>query len=190
MEQDFRAYTGYPLGIRQNNPGNIRKTNTKWQGEVPSATGFEAFQNVVYGLRALMINVHTLYTRDGKNTISKLISAWAPPNENDTKSYVKFVSEFMNVPENKKLVLNRGTYIALAKAIARFENGHAYAGLINENSYLQAYNAMPAEKKNDEPGQQCLATSRDLFIAIRNKQLELNELINQLEKVIDNECTH
>lgn len=44
-----------PRGLRNNNPGNIRLSSTKYQGEVqPSQdTAFKQFESMAYGYRAI-----------------------------------------------------------------------------------------------------------------------------------------
>lgn len=86
-------------GIRNNNPLNIRKGN-KWQGEREHQTDpvFEEFKSMEYGLRAgfkLMKNYieGRTATRVKYNTISKLVSRWAPPIENATDRYIRFVAD-------------------------------------------------------------------------------------------------
>lgn len=44
-----------PRGLRNNNPGNIRLSTTKWQGEVKGPDPvFCTFRSMPYGYRALM----------------------------------------------------------------------------------------------------------------------------------------
>jgi len=51
-------------GLRNNNPGNIRISDTPWQGKIPKAMNtdknkaFEQFESLEYGLRALMKNAY------------------------------------------------------------------------------------------------------------------------------------
>jgi len=81
-------------GIRNNNPGNIRHSSTKWVGEVKgSDPSFKTFSSPVFGIRAmakLLGNYQRFY---GLTTIRKMISRWAPPNENDTQAYIAHVCQ-------------------------------------------------------------------------------------------------
>lgn len=81
-----------PRGIRNNNPGNIRHSSTKWVGEVKgSDPSFKTFSSPVFGIRAmakLLGNYQRFY---GLNTIREMISRWAPPKENDTDAYIAHV---------------------------------------------------------------------------------------------------
>jgi hypothetical protein len=83
-----------------------------------------------YGIRA-MCKVILTYAQhrkadDGTNvdTISDIITRWAPPYENDTADYIKNVSEWSGVPADAVLDL-RATWVleALVRGITRQENG-------------------------------------------------------------------
>ena len=82
-------------GIRNNNPGNIRRTSINWRGEVPddlkTDSEFEQFIAPLFGIRAMVRDLRT-GARRGEDTIREIISQWAPPNENDTEAYIKSVS--------------------------------------------------------------------------------------------------
>ena len=83
-----------PRGIRNNNPLNIRKGND-WQGERTPQTdkSFEEFTTLEMGLRAGFIILRNYMTkRPPLQTISQIISRWAPTNENNTTAYIKEVS--------------------------------------------------------------------------------------------------
>jgi len=83
-----------PRGIRNNNPGNIRRNGDPWQGlaETQGDKEFFTFATPVYGIRALARTLITYQDRHGLRTIRQIISRWAPPVENDTESYVKAVT--------------------------------------------------------------------------------------------------
>lgn len=85
--------------VRNNNPGNIR-IGQPWQGLMPRSqmsteqaaeTQFAVFMTPMWGFRAMATIFHT-YSRRGKDTIRELISAWAPPSENDTEAYIAAVA--------------------------------------------------------------------------------------------------
>lgn len=83
-----------PRGIRNNNPLNIRKGNN-WQGErhPQTDTTFEEFTSIEMGLRAGFIILRSyLSKRPPINTISRIISRWAPTSENNTAAYIREVS--------------------------------------------------------------------------------------------------
>ena len=84
-------------GIRNNNPLNIRHSADQWQGACEEQTdnNFVQFQNMAYGYRAVWKTLQSYYNRfetQGKPfTVRNIISRWAPPNENDTEAYIRFV---------------------------------------------------------------------------------------------------
>jgi hypothetical protein len=127
-------------GIRNNNPGNIRKTNIKWAGEVVPGTdsAFEQFKSMAYGIRAMLVDIIGKHKR-GLDTIQELINVWAPPFENDTASYVKNVAARAGLPATAVFTPNKANFIAIAKAMAFSENG-ADALLIPDSDWNAGWN--------------------------------------------------
>ncbi len=116
-----------PRGIRNNNPGNIEINDSNaWEGKVPRAQNtdgrFEQFTSYAYGVRALIILLRN-YITGGRNTITIIFEAYAPPSENNTQNYIRFVSERIGIGANVTVPLNRNNIRTLAQAIARMENG-------------------------------------------------------------------
>lgn len=118
-----------PRGIRNNDPGNLRKTATPWLGKVAGADpAFESFDTPVDGLRALMVDLLTAYRRHGLDTCQSILNRFAPPFENDTLSYACDVAAVVGVgPQQTLVVSDPRILILLAKAIVRHENGAAWA---------------------------------------------------------------
>ncbi len=83
-----------PRGLRNNNPGNLRKSSATWIGKVsnPLESAFESFSSMDYGIRAAIKNAFTQWNK-GKDTIRTLVSIWAPPIENNTAAYVAAVAK-------------------------------------------------------------------------------------------------
>lgn len=116
-----------PRGIRNNNPGNIR-WGQKWQGLAENGreqdSSFCVFKSPEYGIRALaklLQNYQTLY---GLNTPRKIISRYAPPNENQTQAYIQSVALQLGIqPDSTADLTHDGTLMVFIKAIIRFENG-------------------------------------------------------------------
>jgi len=125
-------------GIRNNNPGNIRKGTKKiWLGEVwPSKdASFAQFITMAYGVRALLIDLVNKH-KQGLNTVQKIIYKYAPPTENYSQVYAKFVADAMGIPVTQAFDMTEENLIKFAKAVARFENGQA-AALINAQSWQE-----------------------------------------------------
>lgn len=115
-------------GLRNNNPGNIRRDGTRWQGEVESSQDpdFKQFETMAWGYRAMFRCLNTYYRRYGLDTLRKMITRWAPPTENDTESYIRAVSEWSGVPQNGRITpTNRDVMIPIVEAMSRVENGVA-----------------------------------------------------------------
>src|SRR5574344_2033763 len=116
-----------PRGIRNNNPGNIR-WGANWDGLKKDGKeidpSFCVFISPVYGIRALakvLKNYQKLY---GLNTIRKVISRYAPPNENQTLAYISGVAKQLNVSPDVELDLTEIAVLCVfIKAIIRMENG-------------------------------------------------------------------
>ena len=116
-----------PRGIRNNNPGNIRLSAIRWQGQKLSEQHDEAFvefSSPLFGLRALMKLLLTYHLKHGLDTIEAIVNRFAPPCENTTDSYIYAVAKFLNVRRREQLNLrDKKTLIALTKAIVQHENG-------------------------------------------------------------------
>jgi len=111
-------------GLRNNNPGNIRKSNTKWDGLATDQTdaSYFVFKSPVYGIRAMAKILHTYAVKHGLNTVHGIISRWAPPSENNTASYVDDVSARLSVAPDT--VINVDAQMPkLVMAIIKHENG-------------------------------------------------------------------
>lgn len=115
-------------GYRNNNPGNIRH-GSKWQGlaELQRDREFCQYVSMTMGMRALCKLLNN-YVKNGHNTITKIISRYAPSNENNTKGYIATVSQMVNIPADRVLgeVNNESSvkYLAMvAAAIVVVENG-------------------------------------------------------------------
>ena len=81
-------------GIRNNNPGNIRKDGSVWRGEVAGPDkNFKTFETMAWGIRAIYHLLNNYCLLYGCDTIEKMIRRWAPPEDgNDTESYISTVS--------------------------------------------------------------------------------------------------
>lgn len=115
-------------GYRNRNPGNIRKTNAAWVGLAPKQQQtdpeFLVFAEHKYGIRALAKVLLTYQRRHKLDTIEKIVSRWAPHNENNTIAYAVFVGNKMHYAINDKINLAEGeTLFQLVKAIIHYENG-------------------------------------------------------------------
>lgn len=138
MPKSFLNDTSKSLGLRNNNPGNLVKTNIDWLGKIPldrnTDARFEQFYELRYGIRALMRDIYTDYRR-GSNTVRKLISEFAPAFENNTESYINTVIGKIGMDLIPQMDID--TLTAIAKAIVSVENG-SDARYITDQDYQDA----------------------------------------------------
>lgn len=109
-------------GIRNNNPGNIRKSATVWAGQASSQTdpAFVQFSAPEYGIRA-MAKVLKTYLARGTDTISEIISTWAPSSENNTAAYIASVATQTGLAANSRI--SEADLSRVIPAIIQHENG-------------------------------------------------------------------
>lgn len=114
-----------PRGIRNNNPGNIRKSASRWKGKVPgSDSAFETFSSMAYGYRALIRLLQNYQKEYRLMSLRQLLSRWAPESENDTSSYIRHMTMLTGFAADERIDMrNRDTAIRVAAAISKVENG-------------------------------------------------------------------
>ena len=115
-----------PRGLRNCNPGNIRITKDKWQGlrDVQEDPEFFQFKEMKWGYRALIRTLQNYRKRHGCDTIGDFIRRYAPPQENNTLTYIRFICDKMGVPPAyMPNVEDKSTMCTFAYAISFFENG-------------------------------------------------------------------
>lgn len=113
-------------GLRNNNPGNIRRSRVRYQGEVrPSRDAdFKEFETMAYGYRAMFVLLDTYSSRYGLHTIRSMLNRYAPPEENLTESYIRFVSDYSGVMPDEPIDTRcQGDMIPIVSAMSRIENG-------------------------------------------------------------------
>ena len=121
-----------PRGIRNNNPGNIRLGQAKWQGQRENGAdpAFVEFTAPFFGLRALMRILLTYHRKYGLDTVQSIINRWAPPYENATDHYAYHVARRLNVNRYTVIKIDEHRLLArLAEAIVIHENGRAHKPL-------------------------------------------------------------
>lgn len=112
-------------GERNNNPGNIVKSDIFWRGEIAGDDKrFESFASPDEGIRAIGVIMQNYQRKYGLNTVRGLINRYAPPVENDTNSYVNAVAGSLGVSPDASLNLSDpAILLPLVKAIIKHENG-------------------------------------------------------------------
>lgn len=86
-----------PSTVTDANVGNLRVPGSK--------TEFQKFATREEGVQAMSKQLEIYGTRDKIDTLRSAISKWAPPNENDTEAYIKFVSARTGIGADEKIDL-------------------------------------------------------------------------------------
>ena len=117
--------TSKARGLRNCNPGNIRRSSDHFQGEVKSDDKeFKRFETMAHGYRAMMRILRNYQKRYQLRTIEQIIGRWAPHNENNTEAYVAFVESYTGIPRGKEINIDdRETLCKLVAAMSQVENG-------------------------------------------------------------------
>lgn len=121
-------------GERNCNPLNIVRSNIVWKGlsDIQSDTRFCQFQSMQYGWRAALVMLRNYIkgrtsAKRPLDTIEKIITRWAPPNENNTARYIKQVSEEVGIDMRTRIKWeDRVMMCAIVKAMAKVECGKVF----------------------------------------------------------------
>lgn len=113
-------------GIKNCNPGNIRRSKVRYCGErhPSSDPDFKQFESMAWGYRAMFVLLDTYRRRYGLDTLRKMIFRYAPPEENHTGLYVGAVCDMTGIAPDEVLdTRNHDTMVPLVAAMSRVENG-------------------------------------------------------------------
>lgn len=143
-------------GVRNNNPGNIRK-GQPWQGlavpaEMTAAqraeTAFDVFKAPEWGVRALARVLITYQDSYGLNSLPEIIGRWAPPSENMTGAYIEAVARAMLVkPTDRISVHDYAVMRPMVEAIIAHENaGYRYPAAVIDKGLMLAGIEPPTKK--------------------------------------------
>ena len=113
-------------GIRNCNPGNIRHSKVRYDGEVvPSRDDeFKEFESMSYGYRAMFVLLDSYRRRYDLDTIRKMLNRYAPSTENFTESYIRYVVRRTGIRADERLdTLSARDMIPIVAAMSEIENG-------------------------------------------------------------------
>lgn len=129
-------------GVRNNNPGNIRKSKDQWEGAIGDDGEFVTFDSPESGARAMVKNLMS-YGRQGFDSIEKVLNRYAPPEENDTQAYIDSIVSATGIPATQSLNLNDpDTLMTLAQAMSYHETGHRYDPSVFQQGVARATNGL------------------------------------------------
>jgi len=127
----FLNQPGLPLGLRNNNPGNLRP-GIAWQGATGTNQGFLVFKDIAWGIRAMATDIGNDIRIDGSDTLTKLIHDYAPPSENDTIAYINTVSRKTGITPNEKIEPTVDNLKKIIRAQMEVELGTQYAAMVSD----------------------------------------------------------
>ena len=114
MSRTQAATGNMPLPLRNNNPGAMMPGGKLAQ-----------YPDMQTGLAAMDNNLAS-YGKQGVNTLSGVITKWAPPNENNTQAYIQDVSQRLGISPTQQIDLsNPAVRHAISTGIMLHENGPA-----------------------------------------------------------------
>lgn len=162
-----------------NNVGNIRPTG--------ATSGFNSYDSPQAGLQAIDDNLSAYGSKHGINTLSGVISRWAPPDDNnDTQSYITDVSNRIGLDPNQPIDLSDPvTRHAIATGIMIHEKGakNLYGNGTIRGPSQQQQNEWDLEKKREEAG---IANASKKALAEQEKNTSSENILNILDTPIDN----
>lgn len=109
--------------------------------------GFCVFDTLNNGTRAGIINL--VHQAAKHNTLTKLITAYAPPSENDTEAYIAYVSKETGIKGSDN-IYSKDKICPIGLAIVNYEGN--YKGKVSIHDIVQYCPAFP-EDKPMKPGE-------------------------------------
>lgn len=113
-------------GLRNRNPGNIRRSGSRFRGEVVPGrdASFKEFETMAWGYRAMFVLLDGYHRRHALSTIRQFITRYAPPSENFTDGYIRFVARTAGIDADTPLdTRSPRDMIPLVCAMSEIENG-------------------------------------------------------------------
>ena len=113
-------------GLRNCNPGNIRRGSFLYKGEkaVSSDLEFRQFDSMAWGYRAMFVLLHTYAVKHHCRSLCDFIARYAPPSENNTEAYLRRVAFSTHLsPDEVISTTDCATMTAVVAAMSEVENG-------------------------------------------------------------------
>lgn len=108
--------------------------------EIPTDPAFEQFTHMYLGIRAGFIILRNYINKYKRDTIRKIVSAWAPSTENNTTKYIETVENISGIGKDEVIRFEeRGKMIKIVSAMIAVECGK---WLVGENEIEKGYDAV------------------------------------------------
>lgn len=116
-----------PIGIRNNNPGNLRQAYGM-EFKTVLINGYASFPSLLNGVQSLAMLTYDYYVVHGLRTLPDFVGRYAPATENDVLAYIKNMRDFLHYPvarpDNAPLELSDPwNAILFIRAVIRCECG-------------------------------------------------------------------
>lgn len=111
-------------GMRNHNPLNIRwNPSVTWEGQTGhDSAGFCRFRDDLMGYRAAFANLRSYRRFHSVTKVGEIIARWAPPSENLTVEYVKFVCQEAHLNYDQEIDYRSEECRRMVKAMAKIES--------------------------------------------------------------------
>ena len=113
-------------GLRNCNPGNIRRGSFRYKGEKAesSDSAFRQFESMEWGYRAMFVLLHTYSVKHKCCTLREIINRYAPPIENHTENYIRRVACATHLALDEDISTTNGAVMtSVVAAMSEVENG-------------------------------------------------------------------
>jgi hypothetical protein len=125
-EADQSAAAGNDVsgnGFSINNPLNIRYlAKNAFNGQTGNHNGYGVYDTLAHGVHAAFEQLSE-YVARGLDTVTQIVSTWAPASENNDPAYISDVAQRMGVDANEPLAWPDDA-VDLIQAMAWHENGY------------------------------------------------------------------
>jgi hypothetical protein len=135
--------TQLPIGIRLNNPANLRQAHGPDQRTI-IVDGYASFGTMRQGVSSLFWWIHSLYRHQGRTTLREITAQLAPATTNDLATYERELLKRLRLNPLKVTTQDMGLddpwrAIDLARAIIWVENGAAPSSFGFSEEWISPY---------------------------------------------------
>ncbi len=183
-----------PLSLRNNNPGNIRGRDGKFRKFGTMQEGLQAMRDDLTVKVTGKSNAMKAKFGEGyQPTLANVISAWAPPHENDTNNYVNYVASKAGLSPDH--VMTKEDVDKIIPAMTQMEGGNSTLTRVVDTMLKQGYapadvqkvqNAAEryAAKKTSEFSEERIKQENDIEIKAGTDG-NLDAALNQIRQVME-----
>jgi hypothetical protein len=140
MANSYIGQDNLPMGLRNNNVGNLRPVTGGWEGQVGTNSGFAVFQDLAWGIRAFAVNFNSSVTRHGTDTLAAYINRYAPPSDNNqTSTYLAYVATATGLDPNAPMPTDEATVKSILRAQINVELGDNYSGYVTDSDIDEGF---------------------------------------------------